>query len=230
MLETNQQSLEYGFVKPKLKIESPVKHAHVEPKVPTIESEFFEGTSVIIKIDNKNLRKIVQTALQNVGAIVMSENPLLADYIISDEQVTIPNITLRSSRGAALLNAASISQNIPKLILLKQIPWVYDLIRGESPKKQQEQPILPMIVVSDGKYAPNYLELTLPTLHLGKVPHDYFICPFEPIALDINIEDYKRKPNPPQTPQSKIRKTWPDDMWKEFDKMSQELSKKFYSE
>lgn len=229
MLEVRNREFDRELIKPKMKIKIMPEMIKPEPKIQILNADFFEGTSIYLEIEDKNIKNLAQNALEKAGALIMTESKILADYIVADRPITIPSIIQNRSRGASLLMAAAIQQSMPRVILVKQIPWIYQTEIENDSMQSIEEEIKPMMVVSDGRHAPNFREILPIQLHFGEVPRGYFINPFEPIIPQA-MEEIKKAskitntPNNPEPPKQLYRKDW-----REFDKLADSVSEAFFA-
>lgn len=147
-----------------------------------IQKSFFRDKSVYINLTDAFLIERIQNALTSAGAKVTLDF-LLAEFIISPKPVkfNIPNPS--TSRGSMLLKNANIQHELPKVILLKQIPWVF-----RDPEADKQPSNDDLIIVADlfSRYRPIFQKDNhKPQLHFGSIPKGYTITPFEQIPSDL---------------------------------------------
>ena len=236
---------ENGMVSPK--VSSPT---NLRKNIQIFPQKFFDGVSVFLRIKDNYLYNKIKIALEDSGAIIMSEIPYMADYIISESPISIPVFKPSRSRGSRLVALASgtteqsYPQN-PKIILLKQIPWAL-LYKKEQktikklnsiPEKISIEPkeTMPdfdpnLIVVANGIDAPIFKKIDkFPQLFLDPSPKGYQSTPFEPIRKDAEEvakaqQNFVPKPKEqPEPPSYSLNNDW-----HEFDQLCEELNENFF--
>ena len=228
------------------KVSSPFKLRNTMQLFPR---QFFEGISIFLQIQDENVYKKAKNALESVGAIIMTEIPYMADYIVSEKPITIPIIRQQRTRGSRLVALASGNQgndinSNPKTILVKQIPWIFsnqEENKGEIIDLNQKNQIInssrdenydpDLVVVANGREAPIFIKMKqFPTLHFESVPKGYNITPFSPVRKDATLLVEMQKnhtpkaKSPPEIPKKSIKKDW-----REFDSICDSLNERFFS-
>lgn len=206
---------------------------------------FFQGKRVFIKINDERITKLAKEALEHAGAIIVTQSPFLADFLISDQPVDFNDPSLVRSRGAKLAARATTNRKIPKLIFVHNILWV-----TERPLDKKA----PYMIVADEKseYRPAVLLVRQPPkLYLQSFPKGYIISPFTAPPADVESVIQKAQhtntqakiiPNEPQgagyceicgenfvdpaihRKSEKHQATTESDKWAEFDELSNEIN------
>lgn len=202
---------------------------------------FFEGITVFLKISDTETFNIARDALERVGATVMTELPYMADYIVSDKEISIPVITHPKSRGRSLVEASiGKSQTLPKVILTSQIPWIYtpkaninrtENIDFSNMSHGNDIFIKNMMVVTNGIMAPFFKELEMPKLFFGDVPKGYTVSPFKPIIINKEITDIQKNHTQNQNEPAKYQPEHSRNYdWSVFDEISEDINSKFINQ
>lgn len=226
-------------------------------KTPEISQSFFDGQTIFLQIQDNETAKAAANALEDCGAVVITEMIHLADYVVSDKPIVLPKPTIRSRRFESMMGNGSIESTMPKVILLKQIPWIFRRNSTIKPISEKKEDTIPAIVVADARtrLAPNFKYLNMPNLHLQPLPKGVFMSPFDPVPP--NIDELKQKilklanrpivpvdgppagghcelchtpiENPQTHRQTAQHQMYSDDIqWCRFDKESRELNAKFW--
>ena len=244
LFHDSSTSSETSIIHPK--VSSPFK---IRSNIQLIPKLFFNGLSIFIQIQDQNLYNKAKKSLEDAGAIIMTELPYMADYIVSEKQITIPAIRQQRTRGSRLVALASMGQNQPnqqnpKTILIKQIPWIFstkeeneeNLINinqedSKTKKIQNDEYDPNLVVIANGREAPLFLKMKeFPCLYFEKAPKGYNLTPFSPVRNDAELfvqiqRNHTPKPkDPPQPPKKQILRDW-----SEFDSISESLNENFFS-
>ena len=147
-----------------------------------ISKSFFRDKTVYINLTDTKIIERIQNSLTQLNVKIIRDM-LLAEIIISPTPVKLNLPNPNSSRGALLLKNASIIHELPKLVLLKQIPWA---VREYEPEKFINVNELTIVADLFSRYRPNFQRNSHnPKIHLGYVPKGYTITPFEQIPTAI---------------------------------------------
>lgn len=163
-----------------------------------VSPNLFKGCCVFINVSNPFIRNQVSVAMEKLGAQVVSQSILLANIIISEKSISISEFK-SSTIGSRNVNKIGF---VPKVVLLKQIPWVFDVAKSDeftavkqaelNARKDAEINDDSRIVVADDrhKYRPEvkiFKKGTLPELHIQRVfNHDYINTPFSPVPENVD--------------------------------------------
>lgn len=178
--------------------DNPTKISSPKPAPPpqTIPQSLFDHTTVYVQISDEKTRDIVKSALPQIGATVLNEASIISDIIIADQQITLKSPTRNNTRGLRMLTTVREIPKQPRVIQLKQIPWIFDIHPPIiEPVEESEDEEERMIVVADidSRFRPNFKLITneLLTLNYEKVPKWYFFSPFDIIPENVE-EQYSR--------------------------------------
>ena len=108
---------------------------------PSIPQQFFRGNSVFIHINDAGLDQLVRIAMEKLEVTILQDFSLMADIIISDKPINLIPPSLGRSRGSMLVRTANLPTKMPNLILINQIPWIFDIV----PKDIQDELLQPQI-------------------------------------------------------------------------------------
>ncbi|OHT02144.1 hypothetical protein TRFO_30909 [Tritrichomonas foetus] len=179
------------------KFSSPARSQPVQ----TVPQSLFDKLNVSIIMTNPETTKVVEKAMISAGANVVVGTPEYADIVISESQISQPP-KIAVTRGKKMVNAARDSMpRSQRNILLKQIPWVYDVQEPKTEPKSKpeiERISKNMIIVSDIQHRHRPMIAIFKKdvqLHFGDVPQGYPLTPFDPIPAmsKQHVEKYKAK-------------------------------------
>ncbi|OHT15271.1 hypothetical protein TRFO_42615 [Tritrichomonas foetus] len=150
----------------------------------------FNDLSIFISLSNITMTEIIQYSLLQKCSPKLVISPYFADIVISDKPIVLPPIP--SSRGKKTLKNSSrnnFKTKQPRVILLDQIPWIYDPIIETKARTAMQLREIPekkvdSIVVSDirHQYRPNVKKLQFPELFFPpKKLKGYTLSPFNPV-------------------------------------------------
>ena len=153
-----------------------------KPKIESLSPALFAGLTVHIAIDDRAMHNAVASAMMDVGASICTSSVYLADVVIAESRAySIPQI--RSGRGSKLVGGNAKS---PQIVLLAQIPWVFDkrrMVVSKPAVVARRQ--VPMVVVADdcGRFRPVFkavnenVRLYFPRSKIRGMT----CCPFSPV-------------------------------------------------
>jgi len=179
------------LLKPKKIVYDSPKVSYVRKDVSycVIPPSFLSGMTVWLNIEDAMTANQVSLSLENCGATIISKLPLMADYIVSEKPTTVSTIGIKKTRGYNLVQMSTFEQKTPTVILLKQIPWVFDYHFTKDTILEEELSISKEIVVAEtgGRLRPIHKAVDPVKIYHGKTPNGYSISPFEPIPENIEF-------------------------------------------